>query len=88
MAEANHTAAANAIGFSRCPIGPFDCPLNATTEQIERAKRGDGFLFLAAAVVYEDMNGVPHETYVCMIYKPAEKRFGLMENDNGCNHHT
>jgi hypothetical protein len=67
-------------------IGPFDCPLLATKEEIRLAQSGVGYLLMAAKIKYDDLSGLSHETEFCMVYKPSTKQFGLTPNDASCNH--
>jgi hypothetical protein len=68
-------------------IGPLECPLEATKEEIARAQSGTGYLFMAGKIGYDDLSGLPHETGFCLVYKPSTNGFGLMTNDATCNYY-
>jgi hypothetical protein len=68
------------------PIGPFDCPLTASENEIAKAARSEGYIFMIAKIDYDDIFGEPHETAICVVYKFATKGFGLVSRQNKCNY--
>jgi hypothetical protein len=67
-------------------IGPFAYKLDATSDQIEQARIGNGKIYCRSVIAYDDMRKNAHETSVCFVFNFGANAF-LACTEEGANYH-
>jgi hypothetical protein len=69
------------------PFGPIQAKIEATAEQIGKARNGIGRIDCQAMIGYSDMRDALHETHICFFYDFGVNDFHLCP-DKGANYHS
>ena len=69
------------------PFGPFRAQLEATAEQIGKARNGIGRIYCQAVIGYADMRDILHESHTCFFFDFSVSDFHLCP-EKGANHHS
>jgi hypothetical protein len=69
------------------PFGPVRAEMEATAEQIRKARNGIGRIYCQAMIGYADMRDMLHESHTCFFYDFSVSDFHLCP-EKGANHHS